>query len=210
MRACAVLRPSLPSLLLAVLAAAVLGCGDCVSRPNNAKLYGYARVSTDGQTVAAQVGELHAAGAAKVYGETASGAKGDRAALAKVLRRLEAGDVLTVTRLDRLARSTRDGPQLDRLLADKPLSTGRLSEYPTNYFIGICIETSAMTDTLWLPRVYFTDCRLRLLLRQPHPEENLTIGMVHPGEPCGCPPGLGMSSSMLMIVSASISVFEAL
>jgi DNA invertase Pin-like site-specific DNA recombinase len=71
-------------------------------------IYGYARVSTDGQTVAAQVAELHAAGAAKVYSETASGAKSDRAALAKALRRLEAGDVLMVTRLDRLARSTRD------------------------------------------------------------------------------------------------------
>jgi hypothetical protein len=53
----------------------------------------------------------------------------------------------------------------DRLLADKPLSTGRLSEYPTDYFVGICIETSAVAEqnTLWLPRVDFSDCRLRLL-----------------------------------------------
>jgi DNA invertase Pin-like site-specific DNA recombinase len=71
-------------------------------------IYGYARVSTDGQTVAAQVAQLHAAGAAKVYSETASGAKSDRAELAKVVKRLEPGDVLMVTRLDRLARSTRD------------------------------------------------------------------------------------------------------
>src|SRR5215475_650464 len=71
-------------------------------------IFGYARVSTDGQTVAAQVAELRAAGAAKVYSETASGAKSDRAQLAKVLRVLEPGDVLIVTRLDRLARSTRD------------------------------------------------------------------------------------------------------
>jgi DNA invertase Pin-like site-specific DNA recombinase len=49
-----------------------------------------------------------AAGAAKVYSETASGAKTDRAVLAKVLKRLDAGDVLVATRLDRLARSTRD------------------------------------------------------------------------------------------------------
>jgi DNA invertase Pin-like site-specific DNA recombinase len=71
-------------------------------------VYGYARVSTDGQTVAAQVADLKAAGAAKVYSETASGAKTDRAELAKVLRILQPGDVLMVTRLDRLARSTRD------------------------------------------------------------------------------------------------------
>jgi DNA invertase Pin-like site-specific DNA recombinase len=71
-------------------------------------IYGYARVSTDGQTVAAQDAQLRAAGCAKVYAETASGAKTDRRELAKVLRRLDAGDVLMVTRLDRLARSTRD------------------------------------------------------------------------------------------------------
>jgi DNA invertase Pin-like site-specific DNA recombinase len=70
--------------------------------------YGYARVSTDGQTVAAQDAQLRAAGCAKVHTETASGAKTDRKELAKVLRRLDAGDVLMVTRLDRLARSTRD------------------------------------------------------------------------------------------------------
>src|SRR5215475_6559031 len=71
-------------------------------------IFGYARVSTDGQTVAAQVAQLRAPGAAKVYSETASGAKSNRAELAKVLRVLQPGDVLMVTRLDRLARSTRD------------------------------------------------------------------------------------------------------
>jgi DNA invertase Pin-like site-specific DNA recombinase len=71
-------------------------------------IFGYARVSTDGQTVAAQVASLRAAGAAKVFSETASGAKTDRSELAKVMRVLESGDVLMVTRLDRLARSTRD------------------------------------------------------------------------------------------------------
>jgi DNA invertase Pin-like site-specific DNA recombinase len=70
--------------------------------------YGYARVSTDGQTVAAQVAALESAGATKVFSETASGAKNDRAQLAKLLRIVQAGDVLMVTRLDRLARSTRD------------------------------------------------------------------------------------------------------
>ena len=71
-------------------------------------IYGYARVSTDGQTVAAQVEALTAAGAVRVFQETASGAKTDRAQLRRLLDQLDAGDVLTVTRLDRLARSTRD------------------------------------------------------------------------------------------------------
>ena len=65
-------------------------------------------MSTNGQTLASQDAQLHAAGAAKVYFEKASGAKTDRAELAKVLRRLAPGDTLMVTRLDRLARSTRD------------------------------------------------------------------------------------------------------
>jgi DNA invertase Pin-like site-specific DNA recombinase len=71
-------------------------------------VYGYARVSTNGQDLAAQEAELMAAGSAKVFKEKVSGAKTDRAELAKALRRLEPGDMLIVTRLDRLARSTRD------------------------------------------------------------------------------------------------------
>jgi DNA invertase Pin-like site-specific DNA recombinase len=71
-------------------------------------IYGYARVSTDGQSVEAQVRQLRTAGAAKVFREVASGAKTDRAQLRRLLAELGAGDVLTVTRLDRLARSTRD------------------------------------------------------------------------------------------------------
>jgi DNA invertase Pin-like site-specific DNA recombinase len=71
-------------------------------------IYGYARVSTDGQSVTAQVAELRKHGAGKVFREVASGAKTDRAQLRRLLDQLDAGDVLMVTRLDRLARSTRD------------------------------------------------------------------------------------------------------
>jgi DNA invertase Pin-like site-specific DNA recombinase len=70
--------------------------------------YGYARVSTDGQSVEAQVRQLTKVGCRKVFRETASGAKTDRRQLWKALDQLDAGDVLMVTRLDRLARSTRD------------------------------------------------------------------------------------------------------
>src|SRR3954467_71626 len=70
--------------------------------------YGYARVSTNGQDLAGQEADLRAAGCAKVYREKVSGTKTDRAELAKLIRRLEPGDLLVVTRLDRLARSTRD------------------------------------------------------------------------------------------------------
>src|ERR1700680_4151000 len=70
--------------------------------------YGYARVSSDGQSVDAQVRALTKAGCKKVPREVASGAKTDRAQLRRLLDQLEPDDVLMVTRLDRLARSTRD------------------------------------------------------------------------------------------------------
>ena len=71
-------------------------------------LYGYARVSTRDQDLASQDAELRAAGCAKVFKEKVSGARSDRPELAKLMRRMEPSDVLVVTRLGRLARSTRD------------------------------------------------------------------------------------------------------
>ena len=70
--------------------------------------YGYARVSTNGQTLASQQAELRKAGCTRIFAEKVSGARSDRAELGKLLKLLEPGDVVTVTRLDRLARSTRD------------------------------------------------------------------------------------------------------
>src|SRR5271167_4197984 len=71
-------------------------------------IYGYARVSTGGQSEAAQMRQLRAAGAKKVYREVASGAKTDRPQLRRLLAGIGPRDVVMVTRLDRLARSTRD------------------------------------------------------------------------------------------------------
>ena len=71
-------------------------------------IIGYARVSSDGQTLDAQLASLKAAGATKIYSEKVSGAKTDRRQLANAIAALGPGDVLLVTRLDRLARSTRD------------------------------------------------------------------------------------------------------
>ena len=71
-------------------------------------IYGYARVSTGGQSEAAQVRQLRAAGAGKVFREVASGAKSNRPQLRRLLAEIRAGDVVMLTRLDRRARSTRD------------------------------------------------------------------------------------------------------
>lgn len=71
-------------------------------------ILGYARVSTDGQSLAAQIDQLKAAGCERIFREKVSGARADRRELAKLLRALDKGDIVVVTRLDRLARSTRD------------------------------------------------------------------------------------------------------
>src|ERR1700730_7438560 len=81
----------------------------CVSLLHNQPMiYGYARVSTDGQSEATQARQLRAAGAKKAFREGASGVKTDRAQLRRLLAEIASGDVVMVTRLDRLARSTRD------------------------------------------------------------------------------------------------------
>src|SRR4051794_22862488 len=72
------------------------------------QIIGYARVGTREQDLSAQIAELTAAGCSKIYSEKQSGAKTERAELGKAIARLGDRDTLIVTRLDRLARSTRD------------------------------------------------------------------------------------------------------
>src|SRR4051812_36631396 len=71
-------------------------------------IYGYARVSTTGQSLEAQLAELKAAGATKIFQEKITGKHRNRAQLDRVLKTLGEGDVLIVSRLDRLARSSCD------------------------------------------------------------------------------------------------------
>ena len=71
-------------------------------------VFGYARCSTDGQDLSGQIEALRSAGCERVYHEKVSGARIDRRELDRLIRRLRAGDHVMVTRLDRLARSTRD------------------------------------------------------------------------------------------------------
>src|SRR5271170_1865025 len=80
---------------------------------------GYGRVSTDGQSLTAQVAELKAANCERVFQEKISGARSDRKQLARLIAGLDKGDVLVVTRLDRLARSTRDLLNTLGAVADK-------------------------------------------------------------------------------------------
>jgi DNA invertase Pin-like site-specific DNA recombinase len=74
------------------------------------RLIGYARVSTYGQSLDTQLQRLRAAGCSSrsIYREKATGAPPDRRELLRMLDKLAPGDVVTVTRIDRLARSTFD------------------------------------------------------------------------------------------------------
>jgi DNA invertase Pin-like site-specific DNA recombinase len=91
-------------------------------------VYGYARVSMDGQSVDAQIRQLGAAGAGKVFREVASGAKTDRPQLRRLLSEVATGDVVMVTRLDRLARSTRDLLNTLAAITDKKAGFRSLSD----------------------------------------------------------------------------------
>jgi DNA invertase Pin-like site-specific DNA recombinase len=84
------------------------------------RLIGYARVSTYGQTLDSQLRQLRAPGCSSrnIYREKATGARPDRRELLRMLRRLVPGDVVTVTRIDRLARSTFDLFGVVKLIVD--------------------------------------------------------------------------------------------
>src|SRR5918912_4608382 len=74
------------------------------------RLIGYARISTYGQTLDSQLEQLRKAGCGSrnIYREKVTGARADRRELNRMLGKLVLGDVVTVTRIDRLARSTFD------------------------------------------------------------------------------------------------------
>ena len=105
-------------------APATKGRARAVSKPA-VTVYGYARVSTGGQSVDAQARQLRTAGAGTVFRQVASGVAVDRPQLRQLLSEIAAGDVVMVTRLDRLARSTRD------LLNTLAAITGKKAGFPS-------------------------------------------------------------------------------
>jgi DNA invertase Pin-like site-specific DNA recombinase len=94
------------------------------------RLIGYARVSTYGQTLDSQLEQLQAAGCTgrNIYREKVTGARPDRRELLRMLDRLGPGDVVTVTRIDRLARSTFDLFGIVRRIVDAKAQFRSLAE----------------------------------------------------------------------------------
>src|SRR6476661_3657622 len=89
------------------------------------RLLGYGRVSTDGQSLTAQVAELKAAGCTEIFQEKISGTKADRKQLARAIACLDKGDVLVVTRLDCWARSPTRAPASARCATAGPIPLHR-------------------------------------------------------------------------------------
>ena len=108
-------------------------------------IYGYARVSTSGQSLygnglEAQVEELERNGAQEIYKEVFTGTKKDRPVLDQLMEKLQSGDVLMVTKLDRIARSASGGISLVEELLNRNvtvhiLNMGRIDGTPTGRLI---------------------------------------------------------------------------
>ena len=87
-------------------------------------IFGYARVSTnfqarDGNSLEAQIHSLKEAGAEKIFSDIFSGTKNNRPELDKLLKIIQSGDTLIITKLDRIARSVMNGIQIIESLNNK-------------------------------------------------------------------------------------------
>ena len=108
-------------------------------------IFGYARVSTnfqarDGNSLEAQINSLKEAGAEKIFSDVFSGTKNNRPELDKLLKIIQSGDKLIITKLDRIARSVIHGIQLIENLSDKGviinvLNMGIIDNSPTGKLI---------------------------------------------------------------------------
>lgn len=108
-------------------------------------VYGYCRVSTqmqarDGNSLEAQEKALKENGAEEIYSDAFTGTKAHRPELDRLLDRLQAGDKLIITKLDRIARSASQGAELVQILLDKGitvhvLNMGLLDNTPTGKLI---------------------------------------------------------------------------
>src|ERR1700731_738774 len=102
--------------------------------PTETRRLGYARASTYGQTINAQLAQLRAEGCTRIYREKMGGVRPDRRELLKLLKALAPGDVVTGTRIDRLPRPTfhpfailKQSISLQRRVACEPEFQGRMS-----------------------------------------------------------------------------------
>ncbi|WP_162257060.1 recombinase family protein, partial [Ligilactobacillus acidipiscis] len=102
--------------------------------------YGYARVSTPDQKLANQIKQLQDAGAKKIYQEKFTGTTTQRPQFNQLLKKLDTGDTLIITKLDRFARNTREALDIIQQLFDQGikvqiLNMGTIDNTPTGNLI---------------------------------------------------------------------------
>lgn len=105
------------------------------------QVIGYARVSTTGQDLSTQVEQLNKVGADKIFQEKVSGASTNRNELNNLLDYVRSGDTVCVTKLDRIARSTKHLLEIVDTLEQKGVSFKVLN---------IDLDTSTPTGKLML------------------------------------------------------------
>lgn len=103
-------------------------------------IYGYARVSTVSQELEVQLQVLESEGATVIYKEKFTGTKTDRPQLNELLSKLNEGDKLVVTKLDRFAQNTKEGIEIIERLFAKCVNL--LKKFPSSK--AFCIVTTAM------------------------------------------------------------------
>lgn len=111
-------------------------------------IYGYARVSTLGQDLKEQTAKLNDKGASKVFADKFSGKTADRPALKELLDVVKRNDRVVVTKLDRLARSAKDGLDLIDTLNEKGVSIDIIEQGMT--FTGVSSPMQDMMRTMLL------------------------------------------------------------
>ena len=102
-------------------------------------IFGYARVSTESQSLDRQLDQLKRYGVDHIYNEKMTGTKRDRPELAKMLDRMTEGDTVVIESLSRLGRNTKDLIELTELFQGKSVNLISLKE---------AIDTSTSTGKL--------------------------------------------------------------
>jgi DNA invertase Pin-like site-specific DNA recombinase len=152
--------------------------------------YGYARVSSNTQGYAAQIEALKAAGCKKIYSEKRSGKSAkDRPEFSKLMRVLLPGDVVVVTKLDRLARSSRDLVNILHELTEKGCGFVSLGE-------SWC-DTTSSVGRLMLTIMSGVAQFERELIRNRCDE-----GIARVGDGCACP----LKASMRLVQASQASL----
>src|SRR5436305_5373601 len=151
--------------------------------PQN-RCLGYARVSTYGQTLDVQLEQLRGAGCTQIYREKVTGAHSDRRELLKMLHALATGDVVTVTRIDRLARSTFDLFGIVKQIVDAKAQFRSLAEP----WADTCTSTGRLMIAVLggladverdLIRTRTAECRSRSQKRRQHMGQPPTVTPAH-------------------------------